>query len=186
MKNLWPVALSLLLFGCATIVRNDEQIVNIQSNVDDVKIEIMNSKGVIVWSGYAPTSVQLAAADYGYFNPETYTIRATKKGCGSGFAEIDWHVSMWYIFGNLFSWGIFGWLLVDPISGDLFYLDDTKVVYMGGCTNEPDREAKRDLGEPEVYRTQAKSAKVVSPEPEEPKTEETAPSEPANDWESVW
>lgn len=66
-------------------------------------IEIMNSEGMIVRRGFAPLAVKLNAADYGIFNPETYTVRAKKKGYDNAFTEIDWHVSMWYVFGNLFS-----------------------------------------------------------------------------------
>lgn len=170
MKKFLVAAAAVLLFGCATIVRNDEQLVNIQSNVEWAKIEIMKSNGEVVWSGYAPSTVLLNAADYGMFNPQKYTIRATKEGYGTAFAEIDWHVSMWYVFGNLFSWGIFGWLIVDPISGDMFYLDDTAYLNLGY-----DPAAHREL---EASKSLEKSYGPENREVERPTTNEG--------WSSEW
>lgn len=170
MKKFLAVAAAVLLFGCATIVRNDEQTVNIQSNVEGAKIEIMKSNGEVVWSGYAPSTVLLNAADYGIFNPQKYTIRATKEGYGTAFAEIDWHVSMWYVFGNLFSWGIFGWLIVDPISGDMFYLDDTAYLNLG---YDPAAHRELEAKKPQSYEPAVQEAQE--------------PEQPANDaWNSEW
>ena len=46
------------------------QIVPIQSNVEDVSIEVTNSQGAVVYKGKTPATVYLKTAKTGYFNPE--------------------------------------------------------------------------------------------------------------------
>ena len=41
-----------------------------------------------------------------------------------GQTIIDWHVSAWYWAGNMALWGLIGYLIIDPITGDMYYLDE--------------------------------------------------------------
>ena len=132
MKHLLMAALmTLFLSGCASIVRDKHQVVPIQTNVENVNIEVSNSEGSVVYSGIAPTSILLKTAkDDGYFNPEKYFIKATKPGYVTQYETIDWHVSNWYIFGNLVFGGLIGWGIVDPLTGRMYYLDEKETINM--------------------------------------------------------
>mgnify|MGYP000813514811 CR=1 FL=1 len=114
--------------GCASIIRDNTQIVPIQANVENAKIEVTNSSGAVVYSGQTPTTVYLKSSKSGYFNPEKYIIKASKDGYATGFTTIDYHVSNWYWFGNILFGGLIGWFIVDPITGDMYYLDEVATV----------------------------------------------------------
>ena len=114
----------IFLVSCATIVRNKAQTVSILPNVDDVDIVVKNKKGINVFKGKAPIVLPLSAANTGYFNGEKYTIFATKKGYKSTEIKLNSKVSAWYVLGNFFFGGLIGWLIIDPITGDMFYLDE--------------------------------------------------------------
>lgn len=114
----------LLLAGCASIVRDNTQVVPIQSNVENADIEITNSKGAIVYTGQTPTTVWLKPSSSGYFSPEKYVVKASKKGYSTSYTSIDWHISNWYWFGNFVFGGLVGWFIVDPLTGKMYYLDE--------------------------------------------------------------
>ena len=130
MKKLAIIICLFWLSGCATVMRDSNQIVPIQANVDDVNIEITNSDGAVVYSGKTPTTVQLKTAKKGYFSPETYYVKASKKGYVTQYTTIDWHISNWYWFGNLIFGYVAGWFLVDPLTGKMYYLDDVATIHM--------------------------------------------------------
>lgn len=128
MKKVFLTLIIILFAGftvsCATIMRDNSQPVPIKANVDKVDIRIINKKGETVFEGQTPTVLTLNAAEkYGYFNPEKYTVIASKNGFKTQHTIIDWHISGWYIVGNLIFGGLVGYLLIDPISGDMYYLD---------------------------------------------------------------
>ena len=128
MKRLNILMCFLVLTGCASIIRDNTQIVPIQANVENAKIEVTNSSGAVVYSGQTPTTVYLKSSKSGYFNPEKYIIKASKDGHATGFTTIDYHVSNWYWFGNILFGGLIGWFIVDPITGDMYYLDEVATV----------------------------------------------------------
>ena len=131
MKNIYKILFCLLLLsGCATVMRDDTQIVPIQSNVEGVNIEVINSQGAVVYTGKTPVSVDLKTAKDGYFNPESYLIKASKDGYSTQYTPVDSHVSNWYWFGNLVFGGLIGWFIVDPLTGDMYYLDEVANVNM--------------------------------------------------------
>ena len=114
-----------ILSSCATIIRDGNQIIPINSSVDKVDIKIKNKAGLIVFEGQTPTTVDLkTAVKGGYFNPEQYTITASKDGFATETQVIDWHVSGWYYAGNLIFGGLIGYLIVDPATGKMYYLDE--------------------------------------------------------------
>ena len=131
MKKFSKILLFVLaLSGCASIMRDGSQIVPIQSNVEDVNIEVTNSQGAIVYKGKTPAIVYLKTAKTGYFNPEKYLIKASKKGYSTQYTPIDYHISNWYWFGNFVFGGLIGWFIVDPITGEMYYLDEIATVNM--------------------------------------------------------
>ena len=74
MKRLNILMCFLVLTGCASIIRDNTQIVPIQANVENAKIEVTNSSGAVVYSGQTPTTVYLKSSKSGYFNPENLNI----------------------------------------------------------------------------------------------------------------
>lgn len=128
MKKVFVTLILTLIAGltasCATIMRDNAQPIPIKANVDKVDIRIINQQGETVFEGQTPTVLTLNAAEkIGYFNPEKYTVIASKNGFKTQQTIIDWHISGWYLVGNLFFGGMIGYLLIDPISGDMYYLD---------------------------------------------------------------
>ncbi len=130
MKKIFIAISLLILSGCASIVRDETQIVPIQSNVDGVNIEVTNSLGAVVYSGKTPTTVYLKPSKTGYFSPEKYLIKASKKGYTTQYTPIDYHISNWYWFGNLGFGFLVGWFVVDPITGKMYYLDEVATINM--------------------------------------------------------
>lgn len=111
--------------GCASVMRDSQQVIPVKANVEKVDIEIANKSGEVVFKGTIPTTISLdAAAKSGYFNPEKYTVTASKDGFRTQTAVIDWHVSGWYWAGNLVFGGLLGLLIIDPLTGDMYYLDE--------------------------------------------------------------
>lgn len=113
-----------VLSSCATIMRDNNQSVPINANVDDVHIKLINRKGQTVFEGQTPITASLKTSGDGYFDPQAYKVIATKDGYEMQQTLIDWNVSNWYIFGNLVIGGLIGYLIVDPLTGDMYYLDE--------------------------------------------------------------
>lgn len=116
--------LSIVLSACATIMRDNSQTIPITSSTDNVDIRIADKSGKVIFEGQTPASVNLKTAAGGYFDPQEYTITASKDGFKNQTTIIDWHVSAWYWAGNLILGGLIGYLIIDPITGDMYYLDE--------------------------------------------------------------
>ena len=112
------------LSSCATIMKDNNQPVPINANVEDVHIKLINRQGQTIFEGKTPVTASLKTSGGGYFDPQAYKIIATKDGYEMQQTLIDWNISNWYIFGNLVFCGLIGYLIVDPISGDMYYLDE--------------------------------------------------------------
>lgn len=113
-----------LLSSCATVMRENSQSIPIKANVDKVDIKLVDKNGQTVFEGQTPTTVNLKTSLNGYFNPQKYTVIASKDGYKTHTSVLDWHVSGWYYVGNLVFGGILGYLIIDPITGDMYYLDE--------------------------------------------------------------
>ena len=116
--------LSIVLSACATIIKDNSQTIPITSSTDNVDIRIADKSGKVIFEGQTPASVNLKTAAGGYFDPQEYTITASKDGFKNQTTIIDWHVSAWYWAGNLILGGLIGYLIIDPITGDMYYLDE--------------------------------------------------------------
>ena len=123
-----------LLTACATVMRDNSQSVPIKANIENVDIKVINKNGEVVFKGQTPTIINLKTSTSGYFNPEKYTVIASKDGYKTEQKIVDWHVSGWYYAGNLLIGGLIGYLIVDPLTGDMYYLDEN--VYINMSTNE--------------------------------------------------
>ncbi len=113
-----------LLSSCATVMRENSQSIPIKANVDKVDIKLVDKNGQTIFEGQTPTTVNLKTSLSGYFNPQKYTVIASKDGFKTQTTVIDWHVSGWYWAGNLIIGGLIGYLIIDPTTGDMYYLDE--------------------------------------------------------------
>ena len=68
------------------------------------------------------SGINLKTSADGYFNPQHYTVYARKDGYEDYQTHIDYHVSGWY-WANIIFGGLLGLLIIDPISGDMYYLE---------------------------------------------------------------
>ena len=113
------------LGSCATVMRDNTQTIPIKFSVEKVDIKITNKAGEVIFEGQPPTTITLkTAAPRGYFNPKKYIVIASKDGFKTQTTVIDWHISGWYWAGNFVFAGLIGYLIVDPITGDMYYLDE--------------------------------------------------------------
>ena len=111
-----------IIVGCATIMRDNIETITLNSIPSTVDIKIVDKKGLTVFEGQTPTTINLKTSADGYFNPQYYTVYAYKKGYENYQTRIDYHISGWY-WGNIIFGGLIGILLIDPLTGDMFYLE---------------------------------------------------------------
>lgn len=119
-----------MIFGCATIMRDNTEPVTLNASPTNVDIKIVDKNGLTVFEGQTPTTINLKTSTGGYFNPQHYTIYARKDGYADYQTRIDYHISGWY-WANIIFGGLIGMLIIDPISGDMYYLEqDDPIINM--------------------------------------------------------
>ena len=141
MKNIAVITLSTIVLslfaGCASIVSKSDWPVNITSQPRGASVVVKNSQGVEVFSGVTPTTVTLSSKK-AYFKGESYTLMFNKDGYGTTTYELQPSMNGWYL-GNLFFGGLIGMLIVDPVTGAMYKLDenvDVKLVSELGFSQE--------------------------------------------------
>lgn len=126
-KDRYLVYLSLLLcIGCATIVSESVYPVNITSDPIGIPFEIKNlDKQIVIVKGKTPRYVRLDASS-GFFKRAKYIITF---GTGESAQQIPLTASIdgWYLLGNLFFGVFIGWLVVDPLTGAMWQIDQEQV-----------------------------------------------------------
>lgn len=115
-------AVVFLLFGCASIVSDDDYPLRIHSNPEGADITIKNEDGETVYSGTTPTTVHLESS-CGYFDGETYCVTFSKAGYKEEKTIVDSNLDEWYL-GNIIFGGLIGILIVDPATGSMFELPE--------------------------------------------------------------
>lgn len=110
------------LTGCASIAGDSIQIMPISSTPSNAQVVITDEKGIEVYTGTTPTSVPLEKSDGSYFGGKTYIVKIDKEGYQPRLITINSEANGWYIGGNLVFGGLIGWLIVDPMSGNMYKL----------------------------------------------------------------
>lgn len=121
-KSIAIITLCLATSGCATIVSDSSYPVTISSSPSNASFVVTNESGKAVHSGVTPDTVTLKSSA-GYFNGETYTVKYKKEGYSDGVSVIDSELDGWY-FGNFLIGHLWGFFLIDPISGAMWELPD--------------------------------------------------------------
>ncbi|MFC1887781.1 hypothetical protein ACFLYK_03130 [Candidatus Cloacimonadota bacterium] len=121
LRNCLTICLiSIIVFGCASIVSRSEYDVTITSSPPDSYITVTDIDGFDVFSGSTPAYVTLPA-DAGYFVGARYTVRFEKEGFQTQTLILRNKIDGWY-FGNLLLGGIIGMLIIDPLTGAMWKL----------------------------------------------------------------
>ncbi|GAL60399.1 hypothetical protein EV102420_38_00020 [Pseudescherichia vulneris NBRC 102420] len=126
-KILGLLAGSILLSGCATIVGDDTQLVQVNSEPTGVQFQIKDETGATVAQGTTPQGVTLAKSDGSYFGKKSYQITMGKDGFSPVTLPIKASANGWYIGGNIVFGGLIGWLAVDPFNGGMYTLKPKQV-----------------------------------------------------------
>ncbi|GAA4014277.1 hypothetical protein GCM10022408_29320 [Hymenobacter fastidiosus] len=123
-----PLALAatlLLSNSCATIVSKSRYPVAFSSEPPGATFTVKDIDDREVFSGTTPTVVPLRSGA-GYFEKQSYTITFSKPGFDSKTMTIDADFNGWYV-GNLVFGGFIGLLIVDPLTGAMYRINDTQV-----------------------------------------------------------
>lgn len=113
----------LLLSSCATLTRGKPVPLAITSNPTGANVVVSNPAGKVLHEGNTPTSVILPASA-GFYQAASYNLVFSKKGYPARTMVLKAGINPWYA-GNLpMPGGAFGMLVVDPLTGAMWKLDD--------------------------------------------------------------
>lgn len=117
---------SFTLAGCASIVSKSEWPVTVQSNPSGASCVVAKENGVEIHKGETPMSLTLSAKQ-GFFSSQDYSITCEKEGFQIAKSPMLSSLNGWY-WGNIVFGGLVGMLIVDPATGAMWKLEETKVV----------------------------------------------------------
>ena len=123
--SLCAAVLLLMSTSCASIFGHSNYNVSINSLPSEAQLKITNSKGVEVFSGYTPATVRLKSSE-GFFRKATYTLTFSKPGYDSYQTQINSSIQPWY-FGNILVGGFLGMIIIDPLTGAMWQIDQEQV-----------------------------------------------------------
>ncbi len=122
---------TLFLSGCASIVGDNSYAVTLTSSPEAARFVITNHNGRIIHTGTTPATVPLASST-GYFKSASYQVVFTKDGFQQSVVDLEGSVNQWY-FGNLFLASVVGLLIVDPVTGAMWELPETRNVVLNAA-----------------------------------------------------
>ena len=121
MKKLLSIALlAASATGCSTINGNATQQYVFDSEPCCATVTVKNKYGAIVHKDTTPTTVTLSNSD-GYFSGQDYSFQYDLVGHEPIKDQFNRRVNGTYAVGNLLLGGIIGWLIVDPITGAMWF-----------------------------------------------------------------
>ena len=118
----------LLLANCATIVSKSSYPVSVNSNPSGAKFTVRNNIGAVINQGVTPATIVLPSSA-GYFKPASYTLEFSRRGSSSQSLELQASMNGWYA-GNILIGGLIGLVIIDPLSGAMWKLDESVTANM--------------------------------------------------------
>lgn len=112
----------LLTGSCASIVGGTSSNLYIRTEPRQAQIVIADKKGREVFNGKGPAQVKLQNGA-GYFTPARYTVSVSADGYLDQEFTVNFRLNGWY-FGNLAIGGVLGMIIIDPISGGMWKIED--------------------------------------------------------------
>jgi hypothetical protein len=127
-KNVLVCVLMLVASGCASIMCSDSKTVSIDSYPADANFTILSLDGRVIHKGTTPAMVTLKRGR-GYFQAGDYRIAFNKAGYEGVYTmPIKSKVEVgWYLGGNVVFGGLIGWIIVDPLTGAMYTMEDVYV-----------------------------------------------------------
>ncbi len=119
------LGLSLFLESCATIFGKSSYPLYINSTPRGARIAVKNNLGVEVFKGITPSTVILKSSD-GYMSKAHYLVNISSTGYEDQIIPVQFTINGWY-FGNILIGGFLGMLVVDPLTGAMFKLDNPPI-----------------------------------------------------------
>lgn len=118
------VALILAMPGCASVRSKGKNsyTIKVRSTPSEAAVKVRDKKNSTVFTGETPTSVTLRSSA-GYFQKAQYTFDFTKPGYKPASVTMQADLNRWY-FGNVLFGGLMGSLIVDPLTGAMYTLDN--------------------------------------------------------------
>lgn len=132
--------------GCASIVSQSTYPVTFNSTPAGARVEVTNKAGATVFSGTTPATASLASGS-SYFTKETYTAKVQKEGYEPRQEIITTSINPWF-WGNILFGGVIGALIVDPLTGAMYEVDQQSYTTALERTDDTSLSAQfnRDLG----------------------------------------
>ena len=124
----------VLLSGCGTIFNGGSGPVTIRSNAPNATYTIVDRKGNQVASGRSSQQFTLQNSS-GYMIPGIYTVRATAPGYEDTEHRFRAVLSGWYA-GNILFGGALGMLILDPLSGGMWEVEQEVTIPMRKLTGD--------------------------------------------------
>jgi hypothetical protein len=82
-------------------------------------VHITDESGRPVLTATTPAVVDLPAGA-GFFRGKDYTVSFSKQGYNPSIQMLPRKLGLAYLLGNLFSWGLAGWFVIDPLTGAMW------------------------------------------------------------------
>lgn len=126
--SILALAASILLStSCATVISSSSYSVTFLSDPKHATIIVADKKGEVIYTGKTPATVSLKSSS-GYFKSASYTYTMEKDGYDPITVPLKCKFDSWYIGNVVLGFGaIFGFLVVDPLSGAMYKIDRTDI-----------------------------------------------------------
>lgn len=119
------LVITLVTSGCATIFNwHHKGTVHIVSSQPNTIVEVYN-RGQYVGSLLAPFNYEIRSSP-GYFKRAAYEFKFVKEGFESVAERRQARFSAWY-WWNILLGGAVGMLIVDPLSGSMYWIDTSPI-----------------------------------------------------------
>lgn len=127
-KIIFAAMITLSASGCASIVGDSYQTIQITTEPSDADYTIHDENGKLIAQGTAPIAVTLAKSSGRYFGKKSYDVNISMEGYQPREVPIRSHVNGWYFGGNFIFGGLIGWFLVDPFNGGMYTLSPEHMI----------------------------------------------------------
>ncbi|GAB5466544.1 MAG: hypothetical protein Kapaf2KO_19800 [Candidatus Kapaibacteriales bacterium] len=118
----------LVMTSCGSIMNGTSQKVYLKTEPRDIKLSI-RSEGYIIYTDSIHTPVELQLKrGAGYFKKAHYSLIIEADGCNRTEYFLNSSVSSWYVVGNIFSFGLPGFLVVDPLTGGMWKINEDEII----------------------------------------------------------
>ena len=127
--NFTFVFILVLATACSTMVSKSTYPVRIYSQPTEAEISVVDRNGKTVYEGKTPKVLDLKAS------AGDYIVTFKKQGYATYSGKLKRSFDEWYVGGNFILGGLIGWLIVDPVTGAMWKLQDELIVTLSPHTS---------------------------------------------------